>query len=93
MNKHLRIPLCLLIGAVTAVVSLAAIVAVANEFIIWGFEHNHPNDASAGDSAGWAFLFLSPMILAVGAIVGLVSGSLAYAFANARLSTTRPSQR
>jgi ABC-type uncharacterized transport system permease subunit len=84
MNKHLRVLLCLLIGMVTAAASLALIVAVADGLIIWGFTHNHPNDSSAGDSAGWAFLFLSPVMLPIGAIIGLVSGSLAYSFARAR---------
>lgn len=77
MNKHLRVLLCVLIGAVTAAASVAVIVAVADELIIWGFTHNHPNDPSAGDSAGWAFLILSQVILPIGAIVGLVLGSLA----------------
>jgi hypothetical protein len=93
MNKHLRVLLCLLIATVTAVTSLAVIVVVANQLMIWGFAHNHPNDASAGDSAGWAFLFLSPVILPIGAIIGLVLGSLAYSSARARLSTARQSQR
>jgi hypothetical protein len=93
MNKHLRVFLCVLVGAVTAAASVAVIVAVADELIIWGFTHNHPNDLSAGDSAGWAFLFLSPVILPIGTIIGLVLGSLVYAFARARFSTARQSQR
>jgi hypothetical protein len=93
MNKLLPVLLCLLIGAATAAASVAAIVAAADGLIIWGFTHNHLNDPSAGDSAGWAFLFLSPVILPVGAIIGLLLGFLAYAFARARFSTARQNQQ
>jgi hypothetical protein len=62
MNKHLRVLLCLLIGIATATASFALILVVANGLIVWGFTHNHLYDPSVGDSAGWAFVFLMPVI-------------------------------
>jgi hypothetical protein len=87
MNKHLRILLSVLSGLVAGVASFALIVVLANASIIWTFTHGHPNDPSAGDSAGWAFVFLSPVILAVGMGVSAAVGLLTYSFARTRLRT------
>jgi hypothetical protein len=86
MNKRLRILLCLLIGMATATACFASIVGVANWLIVWGLTRNHPYDPSAGDSAGWAFIFLTPVIVPLAAVISLALGFLAYLFARARVS-------
>jgi hypothetical protein len=54
--------------------------------IVWGFTRNHPYDPSAGDSAGWAFIFLTPVIVPLAAVISLALGLLAYLCGHARVS-------
>src|SRR5258708_20729016 len=86
MNKRLRVLLCLLIRMAPATASFALIVVVANRLIVWGFTHNYPYDPSAGGTAGWAFVFLMPLIVPLEAVISLALGFLAYLFARARVS-------
>ena len=46
----------------------------------WG----HPEDGSAGDSAGWAFLLLAPLEIPVFLTVAVVVSLFAYSFAMKR---------
>lgn len=85
MNKRLRILLSVLGGLTAAAGALVVVALLANGLIIWGFTHGHPHDVSAGDSAGWAFVFLSPVIFILGVGVSAAVGLLAYSFARARL--------
>jgi hypothetical protein len=53
--------------------------------IVWGFTHNHPYDPSAGDSAGWALVFLMPVIGPLCAVISLAFGFLGYLFVRTRI--------
>jgi hypothetical protein len=71
------------VAASAAALFLTAV--LANASVIWIFTHGHPHDLSAGDSAGWAFLFLSPAILIFGVRASVAVGLFAYSFARTRL--------
>jgi ABC-type antimicrobial peptide transport system permease subunit len=90
MKERLRILLCVLSGVAADVAVLALAIGLANVSIIWTFTHNHSHDPSAGDSAGWALVFLSPVILAIGVGVSVAAGFLAYSFVRRLLAFAKP---
>jgi hypothetical protein len=68
----------LLVIAVIFAVTFATLFA-ATPLAIWGIlSWRHPQDNSAGDAAGWAFLFLSPMLIIVCAAISFLVALLAW---------------
>ena len=51
---------------------------VAAELLRMAYGWNHPADNSAGDTAGWAMIFISPILLPIFAIFSIAAAVAVY---------------
>ena len=60
--------------------ALAALVATTAGTLTLAYGWNHPNDGSSGDSAGWALILLSPIMLPLFLMLALAVSIAVYLF-------------
>lgn len=69
-------PVSVVIALVSAVASFVLTELIALRVVLVKYEV--PGDASSGDTAGWAFVFLQLMIFPVAVLIGVGIGTLSY---------------
>ena len=60
--------------------ALAALVATTAWTLTLAYGWNHPSDGSTGDSAGWALILLSPILLPLFLMIALAVSIAVYLF-------------
>jgi hypothetical protein len=63
-----------LAGLASAVIAFLAFAAIASAISSSWFHAHSPGDPSAGDSAGWALIFLAPILLPIDFVVSVPVG-------------------
>ena len=77
-RKPKRRWLAALVAIIVFPVSLALLVEATALSLSLAFGWGHPNDGSTGDSAGWALLILSPILLPIFLCLAAVLAVIAY---------------
>jgi hypothetical protein len=85
MKKQSAIVISSLVALAVFVLGLALFGAILVEGIALEFKLRLPNDASAGDSAGWMIVFSGPLLIPLDAFVSAALAIFAYRIVERRL--------
>lgn len=84
MCRAQKIAISLLIALVATTISFVLVEMIALQLLLLKFVT--PDDPSSGDSAGWGFVILQPIIILADILISLVLGGFAYRFSFNKLS-------